>query len=99
MDYLNQSGLSQQVIKENIDKNIIEVGAGTLDKKLYILDSDNGNTIFSKVLPFIGSAPPTTYIANKKQYIIVQSTGGSLLKSGYPDLVESGNGIVAFKLK
>ena len=24
MDYLNQSGLSQQVIKENIDKNIIE---------------------------------------------------------------------------
>ena len=24
MEYLNQSGLSQQVIKENIDKNIIE---------------------------------------------------------------------------
>ena len=24
MNYLNQSGLSQQVIKENIDKNIIE---------------------------------------------------------------------------
>ena len=24
MDYLNQSGLSQQVIKENIDKNILE---------------------------------------------------------------------------
>jgi len=24
MDYLNQSGLSQQVIKENIDKDIIE---------------------------------------------------------------------------
>ena len=24
MDYLNQSGLSQQVIKENIDRNIIE---------------------------------------------------------------------------
>ncbi len=24
MDYLNQSGLSQQVIKENIDKNVIE---------------------------------------------------------------------------
>ena len=77
----------------------IVIATGTLDKKLYILDSDNGNTIFSKVLPFIGSAPPTTYIANKKQYIIVQSTGGSLLKSGYPDLVESGNAIVAFKLK
>ena len=24
MDYLNQSGLSEQVIKENIDKNVIE---------------------------------------------------------------------------
>ena len=24
MDYLNQSGLSQKVIKENIDKNVIE---------------------------------------------------------------------------
>jgi len=30
MDYLNQSGLSQQVIKENIDKNIIEELLSTL---------------------------------------------------------------------
>ena len=30
MDYLNESGLSQQVIKENIDKNIIEEILSTL---------------------------------------------------------------------
>ncbi|MDB3877197.1 SurA N-terminal domain-containing protein, partial [Candidatus Pelagibacter ubique] len=30
MDYLNESGLSQQVIKENIDKNIIEELLSTL---------------------------------------------------------------------
>ena len=30
MDYLNRSGLSQQVIKENIDKNILEELLSTL---------------------------------------------------------------------
>jgi peptidyl-prolyl cis-trans isomerase D len=33
MDYLNESGLSQQVIKENIDKNIIEELLSTLVSK------------------------------------------------------------------
>ena len=77
----------------------IVIATGTLDKKIYIFDSNNGNTIFSKVLPFIGSAPPTTYIVNNEQYIIVHSTGGSVLKSFYPDSVETGNALVAFKLK
>ena len=36
MDYLNQSGLSQQVIKENIDKNIIEQLLGTLVSTLLL---------------------------------------------------------------
>ena len=30
MDYLNQSGLSQQVLKENIDQNILEELLSTL---------------------------------------------------------------------
>ena len=58
----------------------------------------NGNTIFSKKLPFIGSAPPTTYIANNEQYIIIHSTGGKVLQDTYPDIVETGNALVAFKL-
>ena len=77
----------------------IVIATGTLDKKIYIFDSNNGNTIFSEVLPFIGSAPPTTYVANNEQYIIVHSTGGSVLKDFYRDLVETGNALVAFKLK
>ena len=80
------------------DGNIV-LATGTIDKKFYIFDSTNGNTIFSKELPFIGSAPPTTYMANNEQYIIVHSTGGSVLKNLYPDLVETGNVLVAFKIK
>ena len=50
-------------------------------------------------MPFIGSAPPTTYLANNKQFIVVHSTGGRSLKGGYPKLVEFGNALVGFKLK
>ena len=71
----------------------------TLDKKMYVFNSKNGSILYSKKLPFIGSAPPTTYIYNNKQYIIIHATGGSTLKKGYPDLVEFGNALVAFKLK
>ena len=78
--------------------NII-IATGTLDKKIYIFDSNNGEILFSKELPFIGSAPPTTYIANNDQYIIVHSTGGRVLKDSYPKLVDIGNALVAFKLK
>ena len=53
MDYLNQSGLSQQVIKENIDKNVIEellsslVSMTLLDleiKDLALVLSEGGNS-------------------------------------------------------
>jgi len=50
-------------------------------------------------LPFIGSAPPSTYLYDEKQYIILHSSGGKTLKKGYPNLVEYGNILVAFKLK
>ena len=43
-------------------------------------------------------APPTTFSYNKKQYIIVHSTGGRTLGVGYPELVENGNLIYAFTL-
>ena len=71
---------------------------GTLDKKFYVFDSSNGNILYSKKLPFIGSAPPTTYSVNGKQYVIIHSTGGKTLETGYPDLVETGNKIVSFSL-
>ena len=71
---------------------------GTLDKKFYVFDANNGTVLYSQLMPFIGSAPPTTYSIAGKQYVIVHATGGKTLETGYPDLVETGNKIVAFSL-
>ena len=71
---------------------------GTLDKKFYVFNAENGKKLFSHQLEYIGSSPPTTYFYNKKQYIIVHSTGGKTLGVGYPELVENGNLIYAFTL-
>ena len=77
----------------------IAIATGTLDKKIYVFDSNNGSILFSKKLPFIGSGPPSTYLYDEKQYIILHSSGGKTLKKGYPNLVKDGNMLVAFKLK
>ena len=77
----------------------IAIATGSLDKKIYIYNSLNGEIIWRYKMPFIGSAPPTTYIANNKQYIVVHATGGMLLNGIYPKLAEFGNALVAFKLK
>ena len=77
----------------------IAIATGSLDKKIYIYNSLNGEVIWEYKMPFIGSAPPTTYIANNKQYIVVHATGGMVLNGIYPKLVEFGNTLVAFKLK
>ena len=77
----------------------IAIATGTLDKKIYVFNSNNGDTLFSEKLPFIGSAPPSTYLYENKQYIVLHSSGGRSLKKGYPDLVDKGNILIAFKLK
>lgn len=77
----------------------ILIATGTLDKKIFVYSSNNGKILFEHTLPFIGSAPPTTYLHNNEQYLIVHASGGKTLKKGYPHLVKSGNVIQAFKLK
>jgi len=77
----------------------IAIATGTLDKKMYVFNSDNGKILYDKTLPFIGSAPPSTYLHNNEQYIVLHASGGSTLKKGYPNLVERGNMLIAFKLK
>lgn len=72
---------------------------GTLDKRFYVFNSITGEELYSYEMPYIGSAPPSTYLYKNKQYVIVHSTGGSTLMQGYPDLVENGNKLIAFKLK
>ena len=54
--------------------------------------------LFKSKLPYIGSAPPTTYSINGEQYIIVQSSGSYSLNQGYPKINKFGDAIVAFKV-
>ena len=77
----------------------IVIATGTLDKKIYIFNAINGDIIYDFELPYIGSAPPTTYMSNGEQYILVHATGGWSLSKGYPNLVKEGNALVALKLK
>ena len=102
-EFLKEKGITQTGTENfggvTATSGNIAIATGTLDKKMYVFNSKNGSILYSKKLPFIGSAPPTTYIHNNKQYIIIHATGGSTLKKGYPDLVEFGNALVAFKLK
>ena len=72
---------------------------GTLDKRFYVFNSKTGEELFSYKMPYIGSAPPTTYLYKGKQYIIIQATGGKTLMQGYPNLVEKGNMVIAFSIK
>ena len=73
--------------------------AGTLDKLIRAFDSQNGKELWSHNLPYIGSAPPTLYEIYGEQYLVIPASGGSSLKMYYPDLVEQGDAVVAFKIQ
>ena len=62
-------------------------------------DSENGEELWSHELPFIGSAPPTTYKINDEQYVVIPASGGTTLKIFYGDLVEQGDAVVSFKIE
>ena len=73
--------------------------AGTLDKLIRAFDSESGEELWSHKLPYIGSAPPSSYEINGEQYIVIPASGGITLKMYYDDLVEQGDAVVAFKIK
>ena len=73
--------------------------SGTLDKLIRAFDSETGKELWSYELPYIGSAPSTSYKVNGEQYIVIPASGGIILKMYYKDLVEQGDAIVAFKIK
>ena len=77
----------------------ITITSGTLDRKIYFHDAKNGDLLKSIDIPYIGSAPPSTYIVNNEQYIVLHATGGTSLKMGYGDIVETGDALIGFKLK
>jgi len=74
--------------------------AGTIDKLIRAFDSETGAELWSHELPYIGSAPPTSYEINGEQYIVIPATGGITLGIDLgSDLVKQGDAFVAFKIK
>src|SRR4029077_16400425 len=83
---------------ENYGGAIVTAGgllfcSGTRDSKIRAFDKDNGAELWSGTLPWVGSAPPTTYMINGRQYVLIASTGNKL---GKPN--EFGDAYVAFAL-
>jgi quinoprotein glucose dehydrogenase len=75
--------------------------AGTKDRKIRAFDKFTGGELWSHVLPFSGSAPPSTYELRGRQYVVVPATGGRVAyddqnfgEGRYP----SGDAFVAFSL-
>jgi quinoprotein glucose dehydrogenase len=66
--------------------------AGTRDLKIRAFDKHTGEELWSHALPFGGFAPPSTYLANDRQLILIPATGGG--KLGGP----MGDAYVAFLL-
>ena len=50
---------------------------GTDDSKAYAIDAITGNELWSFKMDAAGSAPPTIYETNGKQYVSFISTGGN----------------------
>ncbi len=83
---------------ENYGGAIVTAGgllfcSGTRDAKIRAFDKDNGAELWSGKLPWVGSAPPTTYAINGRQFVVIASTGN---KNGQPS--EYGDAYVAFAL-
>ena len=60
--------------------------SGTEDKKIRAFDSTNGRELWSYRMPFKGSAPPTVYMIDNKQYVVI------------PAFENNGNELFAFTI-
>ena len=66
--------------------NLIFV-AGTHDNKFRAFDTTTGEELWSYKMPSLGSAPPTTYLIDNKQYVII------------PAFDKGGDTLLAFSIK
>ncbi len=66
--------------------------AGTRDRKLRAFDKTTGRELWSHPLPFGGFAPPATYLAGGRQFVVIAATGGGKLGG------DKGDAYVAFAL-
>jgi quinoprotein glucose dehydrogenase len=83
---------------ENYGGAIVTAGgllfcSGTRDGKIRAFNKETGAELWSGNLPWVGSAPPTTYSVNGRQFVVVASTGNKLGQKN-----EYGDAYVAFAL-
>jgi quinoprotein glucose dehydrogenase len=76
------------VVTEN---GLLFIGATSWDKKLHAYDKATGRLLWEATLPAAGSATPSLYMVNGREYLVIACGGG---KNGAP----SGGSIVAFAL-
>jgi quinoprotein glucose dehydrogenase len=68
--------------------------AGTPDEQFRAFDASNGKELWKYKLPAYGSAAPTVYEVDKKEYILLPATGGDGTIKGKPS-----DTFIAFTLK
>jgi quinoprotein glucose dehydrogenase len=95
-DVLNKAGVPKTGT-ENFGGAMTTAGglvfcSGTRDNKIRAFDSNSGAELWSAPLPLHGTAPPATYEADGRQFIVLPATGGG--KLGGP----AGDAWVAFAL-
>jgi quinoprotein glucose dehydrogenase len=83
---------------ENYGGAIVTAGgllfcSGTRDAKIRALDKDTGKELWFGKLPWVGSAPPTSYSINGRQFVVIASCGNKLGNAN-----EYGDAYVAFAL-
>jgi len=66
--------------------------SGTADRQIRAFDSTNGTELWRHELPFNGTAPPTTFAVNGRQFIVLPATGGGKVGG------KVGDALVAFAL-
>jgi quinoprotein glucose dehydrogenase len=70
---------------------LLFIAATNFDRKFRAFDKLTGALLWETTLPFAGSATPSTYTVNGRQYVAIACGGG---KNGAP----SGSTVVAFAL-
>jgi quinoprotein glucose dehydrogenase len=66
--------------------------SGTLDPVIRAFDKDTGTELWSGELPWTGSAPPSVYEVNGKEFVVISATGGGKIDT------PAGDAYVAFAL-
>ena len=70
---------------------LVFIGATNFDRKFHAYDKLTGKLLWETLLPAAGSATPSTYTVNGRQFVVIVCGGG---KNGAP----SGSSVVAFAL-